>query len=743
MCNGEERRLSSEAPMLNRLVSVLIAFAAASGVSVPAEAQAPGPPGTSEASPAPDPLALFLSAPAPDSADLRTGLQALEQAAAHSRGGEHQEAADLLAQLSEYLPTLADWTPLFVAEELAELGDTTGVRERLELLPPRSAARERWAWLPRARALEVVESPERALPIVETAVLAADDDRSRSLALLRLGELAWAAGDSSRARGALTEAITTDRGGRWATGAADVLARLPDLDARARYALAQTRVSQGRWREAVDGLKVGVTMDELAPEERAQARLDLVRAYFSVRRYGDAERGARELLADSTAGPAIHARALYFEGRARYRQGQREAGRATLESVADRFPDQRAARDALYLLADLDDDAGRVTSARAYYRRVLDVAPRTTTADLAGMRLGGMAYADGDLAEAVRVYDRRRQEAGRVGSRQQAAYWSGLVYAALDEPDSARARFEEVYQADPLSYYGSEAAQRLGAPLLAEELAAGPIGNGRALDVELANAVVRLRAHMKVPTPGSFAHELSRLKAYFKDGGGGGYALAEALIEGGLPIQGILLGRELQRERQQWDVRLMRIVYPFPHRELIVREAARLDVNPFLAAGLIRQESMFDEDIESRAGAIGMMQVMPATGRELASRLGITPFSARRLTEAEVNVRLGMTFLENMLQRYDGKLVDVLVAYNAGPTRIRRWRNMPEYGDRDFFMERIPFRETREYVKVVQKNALIYTSLYGCGSGEACLGTPPVRVDGLLSSAHDAQAALR
>ncbi len=730
-----------EAPMLSRLISALMLLAC--GGFLPAAAQTPGPPGASETVPAPDPLALFLSAPVPDSADVRTGLQVVEQAAAHSRDGEHQEAAALLGRLSEHMPTLADWIPLFVAEELAELGDTLGVREHLELLPALSAARARWAWLPRARALEVAESPEVAVPIVEDAVLAAGDDRSRSLALLRLGELSWAAGDSARARKALTEAITADPGGRWATDAADVLARLPDLDAWARYAVARTRVSQGEWRESVDGLKAGVTLDSLAPEERAQARLDLVRAYFSMRRYSDAQRGAEELLADSTAGAAVRARALYFEGRARYRQGQRDRGRAKLESVADRFPDQRAARDALYLLADLDDDAGRVGSAQDYYRRILDVAPRTTTADLAGMQLGGMAYAAGDLAEAVRVYDRRRLEAGRVGSRQQAAYWSGLVYEALDQPDSARARFGEVYNADPLSYYGSEAAQRLGAPLLAEELAAGPIGNGRALDAELANAVVRLQVHMKVPTPGSFAYELSRLKAYFKDGRGGGYALAEALIDGGLPIQGILLGRELQRERQQWDVRLMRIVYPFPHRDLIVREAARLEVNPFLAAGLIRQESMFDEDIESRAGAIGMMQVMPATGRELASRLGITPFSARRLTEAEVNVRLGMTFLENMLQRYDGELVDVLVAYNAGPTRIRRWRNMPEYGDRDFFMERIPFRETREYVKVVQKNALIYTSLYGCGSGEPCLGTPAVRPPGLVSSPHDTQASLR
>ena len=144
---------------------------------------------------------------------------------------------------------------------------------------------------------------------------------------------------------------------------------------------------------------------------------------------------------------------------------------------------------------------------------------------------------------------------------------------------------------------------------------------------------------------------------------------------------------------------------------------------------------MFDEDIESRAGAIGMMQVMPATGQELARGVGIRPYSTARLAEAEVNVTLGMTFLSVMLERYDGLVLDALVAYNAGPTRIRRWRGLPEYGDSHLFTERIPFRETREYVKVVQKNTLIYESLYGCGEdGSPCVGASPSPVRGLVES---------
>ena len=94
-----------------------------------------------------------------------------------------------------------------------------------------------------------------------------------------------------------------------------------------------------------------------------------------------------------------------------------------------------------------------------------------------------------------------------------------------------------------------------------------------------------------------------------------------------------------------------------------------------------------------------------------------------------MKVRMGMTYLSDMLRRYDGQILDALVAYNAGPTRIRRWRTYPEYQDLDVFVERIPFRETREYVKVVQKNAFIYESLYGCGQGDPCLGAAPAPLE--------------
>ena len=172
-------------------------------------------------------------------------------------------------------------------------------------------------------------------------------------------------------------------------------------------------------------------------------------------------------------------------------------------------------------------------------------------------------------------------------------------------------------------------------------------------------------------------------------------------------------GWEARREGHPWTGRLARVIYPFPYRDLIVEEAREREVDPFLMAGLIRQESAFKADIVSSAGAVGLMQVMPATGRELARAVGPRGFREELLSTAEVNLHLGSRFLVDMLHRYDGRLTLVLSAYNAGPSRANRWRQLPEASDPARFTERIPFAETRGYVKNVTRNVQVYRWLYG------------------------------
>jgi soluble lytic murein transglycosylase len=195
------------------------------------------------------------------------------------------------------------------------------------------------------------------------------------------------------------------------------------------------------------------------------------------------------------------------------------------------------------------------------------------------------------------------------------------------------------------------------------------------------------------------------------------YALAEALAERGYSQRAIRLGLRLQGSAQP-SRRLLRILYPFPYRTLITEEARGRDFDPFIAAALIRQESMFEARITSHVGARGLMQIMPATGRDLAEAVGIDRWDPDVLYHPEINVHLGTRYLARHIGNYDGSLPSVFSAYNAGHHRVAWWSEFPEYDNDQLFTERIPFLETRDYVKILTRNHVVsrFISLTGRSS---------------------------
>jgi soluble lytic murein transglycosylase len=157
---------------------------------------------------------------------------------------------------------------------------------------------------------------------------------------------------------------------------------------------------------------------------------------------------------------------------------------------------------------------------------------------------------------------------------------------------------------------------------------------------------------------------------------------------------------------------ILTVIFPVDHWDLIRRHAAAHQLDPYLMAALIAQESTFQADIRSSANAWGLMQIIPSTGRRYAQRLRIRPFSTWRLTEPEVNVRIGMTYFAELLRQF-GDPAPALAAYNAGENRVARWLAERPGIDRDEFIDDIPFPETQNYVKRVLGTAEDYRLLYG------------------------------
>jgi len=150
-----------------------------------------------------------------------------------------------------------------------------------------------------------------------------------------------------------------------------------------------------------------------------------------------------------------------------------------------------------------------------------------------------------------------------------------------------------------------------------------------------------------------------------------------------------------------------RMLFPVRHWETISALADRAQIDPTLILGLIRQESAFDEKARSRANARGLMQILPSTGKKLARQAGIPRYNVQKLFNADTNIALGTRYLTYLLQQY-GKTELALAAYNAGESRVKRW--LKEYGDMDMaeFVEKIPFGETRNYIRHVLSNKAYY-----------------------------------
>jgi soluble lytic murein transglycosylase len=318
----------------------------------------------------------------------------------------------------------------------------------------------------------------------------------------------------------------------------------------------------------------------------------------------------------------------------------------------------------------------------------------------------------GDWGGAATWYGQYRTRYPSGGLWLQATYWEGRALAARGDAAGARQRWREVRAKDPLSYYAVRAAERLGErywPIaLAPAVADAPA------------AVERVRGWMEtldlLRQAGLWREAEEEVARRVREAGTDRallYPLAEALEQRGFAPQGIRIGLGLRNAGVAADPRLARILYPFPFREMVAAEARERGLDPFLAAAVIRQESSFKPRALSRVGAMGLMQVMPATASGLAAGEGIGGWNRDLLFNPEINVHLGTRFLSSELRRWDGDLPLAFIAYNAGPARAARWRAFPEFRDRELFIERIPFEETRDYVKILTRNMAIYRGLYG------------------------------
>jgi soluble lytic murein transglycosylase len=423
---------------------------------------------------------------------------------------------------------------------------------------------------------------------------------------------------------------------------------------------------------------------------------------FRLRKYPEAIAQFAKIRAPAN----LAAAAQYQRARAQVALGNIDAARVTLRSITTAFPKDTSAASAMLLLADLATDENRDQDAKQTLMAMLKRFPTGRHATNARFRAGMISYIQGDRRGAAAELDSLVARDSNSTEALAAEYWAGRSYAALGDKARSRARWQSIIKSDPLSYYAVLSAKRLDTTVIAADRSTPNYARIPAIDSAV-NRVVGLR-DVGMDVEAGFEND-----KLFRDAMANPtrmVATAHALAGGDQASRSIALGRraldDIGRSPENY-----RLYFPVLERETLISSSKENGLDPVLVAALIRQESNFNPQATSPAGARGLMQLMPAVGKDVAAAKGIGPWDPDLLYQPATNITLGTSHLSGLVRKYP-EVVKTLAAYNAGESRVEKWSTKAGANDPEVFTERIPFVETRDYVRIILRNRAYYQALY-------------------------------
>ena len=525
--------------------------------------------------------------------------------------------------------------------------------------------------------------------------------------------------------------------------------QFPGTPLQIQIARAETFYLAKRWHDARTEYENLLPKLSGTDHERAELRV----AECDVQSGGNPE----GLSAVSLTDPELDAERIFAISQAHRSQKLESQMLDDVDELSKRFPQSPWSEEGLFATGNyywVNMDRER---AAGFYRRALDV-PAGKYAPTAAWRFAWTAYLERkpEAADLLEAYVRQFPASSYI---QDALYWLGRSYERSGNQAYARSFYTAAATRFPLTYFGAKAAARVrpepdGIGTLpvdpAEFLSVIPAAPSLSLvDQHPSASAVQREAHAHALSDIAFdasaeleyraAYAEARSPKYLIEAAGaaiaaGHYGAGMAAIRQAFPQ---LEARRVQEiPNEAW-----RAAFPLPYESSVRSEARRNQVDPMLVAGLVRQESAFESSAMSRAGAVGLMQVMPKTASKLARQLKVRYMRAR-LTDPGYNLQLGSRYLAGLIQSF-GTPEAALAAYNAGEDRVQQWTAGQNYLEAAEFVESIPFTETREYVQIVIRNADVYRQVYGLtpAGGQPPAGsvvTVPMKAEATLpDSAED------
>jgi soluble lytic murein transglycosylase-like protein/TolA-binding protein len=433
------------------------------------------------------------------------------------------------------------------------------------------------------------------------------------------------------------------------------------------------------------------------------------------------------------------AEALYILGVALQRDGRSGEAERLFRQLASREPSTAWNGKALIMLGLSYESRQEIERAVETYRALSIRFPTNDRADELAWRIGWLRYAQGLFEIAGREFGEVMERFPQSMFASNAAYWQAKALEKAGHGPQARRLYEQAARDFPYTYYGLRAREILHSRASLWGTAGDNtalLTNGSAFptsptqqpqdELSLADAVrfhyVRADELLTLRFVDDAREEIAQFAKQMGDGVAERTALARMYLRADMPLQAIrsLNGALISvspPERLSLPVEFWTSFFPQLYWEEVLEATQFTRIDPWLILGVIRQESAFNARAISRSDARGLMQLLPSTGREVYQRIGLGAFRDDVLFDPRMNVRLGAQYLGGLTEIHRGNLILGLAAYNAGPSRVRRWQQELSTTDWDEFIERLPFEETRLYVKSVLRNYGVYQWLYAPASG--------------------------
>ncbi|RPI11586.1 MAG: hypothetical protein EHM71_00370 [Zetaproteobacteria bacterium] len=413
--------------------------------------------------------------------------------------------------------------------------------------------------------------------------------------------------------------------------------------------------------------------------------------------------------------------ALFWLGRSAGRAGNAEKFAEYLTLVADAKPRTRRSEEALYLLAQDAADNAEIARSRAYLARLLRDYPKGVWTDVALWLQGWLAYKKKEYPAAVASWG--RLVADEPGSRWRvpALYWRGRALEATRQLSEAAKAYRTLLDTSPNQYYYRLRATERLALLTKKAVPNPPSPVAHPLQAGGANGIHarKARALRSLGLTDDAAEEWSEHVRSRPDERAGLAEACGAFLDLGRYDKAMWVGSRILRplfvqEGGQAPIPgFWQCTYPLGHIDSVRRHAGERSIDPHLVLALIREESAFAPQAFSRAGARGLMQLMPHTADLTSREHRLPPVPPSSLETPEVNIRIGVHHLADLLRDFGENLSLTLASYNAGRQPVQRWLQRYGFADEVEFVEDIPYTETRNYVKRVLGSYERYSSLYG------------------------------